>query len=143
MKILLLTQVLPYPPDSGPKVKTWNVLKYLAPTPQVTPRLSFVRGDQSAEIAHLKTVCHAVHTVPIERKAVDDVRYLLKSVFTNQPFLMVRDDRANMRQLLSQLSAQTKFDIAHADQLNIAQYAERIPGAAKILTPIMPSGSST
>jgi len=132
MKILLLTQVLPYPPDSGPKVKTWNVLKYLAQHHEVT-LVSFVRGDQSAEINHLKTVCHAVHTVPIERKAVDDVRYLLKSVLTNQPFLMVRDDRANMRQLLEQLSTQTKFDIAHADQLNMAQYAERISGAAKIL----------
>lgn len=132
MKILLLTQVLPYPPDSGPKVKTWNVLKYLAQHHEVT-LVSFVRGDQSAEIAHLKTVCHAVHTVPIERKAVDDVRYLLKSLLTNQPFLMVRDDRANMRQLLEQLSRETPFDIAHADQLNMAQYAERIPGAAKIV----------
>lgn len=132
MKILLLTQVLPYPPDSGPKVKTWNVLKYLAQHHEVT-LVSFVRGDQSAEINHLKTVCHAVHTVPIERKAVDDVRYLLKSVLTNQPFLMVRDDRANMRHLLEQLSRETKFDIAHADQLNMAQYAARIPGAAKIV----------
>lgn len=132
MKILLLTQVLPYPPDSGPKVKTWNVLKYLAQHHEVT-LVSFVRGDQSAEISHLKTVCQAVHTVPIERKAVDDVRYLLQSVLTNQPFLMVRDDRANMRQLLEQLSRETKFDIAHADQLNMAQYAEQISGAAKIL----------
>jgi hypothetical protein len=30
MKVLLLTQVLPYPPDSGPKVKTWNLIKHLA-----------------------------------------------------------------------------------------------------------------
>ena len=52
MKILLLTQVLPYPPDSGPKVKTWNVIKYLAPRHDVT-LVSFVRGDQSAEVAHL------------------------------------------------------------------------------------------
>lgn len=132
MKILLLTQVLPYPPDSGPKVKTWNVLKYLAQHHEVT-LVSFVRGDQSAEIAHLKTICHAVHTVPIERKAVDDIGYLVKSVLSNQPFLMVRDDRANMRQLLDQLCAQTQFDIAHADQLNMAQYAEQIPGAAAIL----------
>ncbi|MCL4871493.1 MAG: glycosyltransferase [Anaerolineae bacterium] len=132
MKILLLTQVLPYPPDSGPKVKTWNVLKYLAQNHELT-LVSFVRGDQSAEIAHLKTICHAVHTVPIERKAVDDMGYLLKSVLSNQPFLMVRDDRAAMRQLLAQLCAQTQFDIAHADQLNMAQYAEQVPGAAKIL----------
>ena len=45
MKVLLLTQVLPYPPDSGPKVKTWNVLKYLASKHEIT-LVSFVRGDQ-------------------------------------------------------------------------------------------------
>ena len=30
MRILLLTQVVPFPPDSGPKIKTLNVLRYLA-----------------------------------------------------------------------------------------------------------------
>jgi hypothetical protein len=52
VKILLLTQVLPYPPDSGPKAKTWNLIKYLAQQHQVT-LASFVRGDQSAEIKYL------------------------------------------------------------------------------------------
>ena len=52
MKTLLLTQVLPYPPDSGPKVKTWNVIKYLARRHEVT-LVSFVRGDQSAEVREL------------------------------------------------------------------------------------------
>ena len=56
--------------------------------------------------------------------------------------MMVRDDRANMRQLVDRLSAETKFDIAHADQLNMAQYALRVPevqNACWML--IMPFGS--
>ena len=43
MKVLLLTQVLPYPPDSGLKIKAWNVLKYLAQHHEVT-LISFGRG---------------------------------------------------------------------------------------------------
>jgi hypothetical protein len=66
MNVLLLTQVLPYPPDSGPKVKTWNVLKYLAQRHEVT-LVSFVRGDQSDAVRHLEKYCHAVHTVPMQR----------------------------------------------------------------------------
>jgi glycosyltransferase involved in cell wall biosynthesis len=132
MKVLLLTQVLPYPPDSGPKIKTWNVLKYLARNHEVT-LASFVRGDQSAEIDHLKGYCRAVHTVPIARGALRDGWYMLQSLATNQPFLMVRDDRAAMRRLIDQLAAETQFDIVHADQLNMAQYAERVPGAGKVL----------
>lgn len=132
MKILLLTQVLPYPPDSGPKVKTWNVLKYLTQHHEVT-LVSFVRGDQSAEVKHLEQYCHAVHTVPMVRSPLFDGQAMVRSLLTGQPWMMVRDNRAAMRQLVDRLAAETHFDVAHADQLNMAQYAARVPGARKIL----------
>ena len=43
MRILFLTQVLPYPPDAGPKVKTWYVLRYLAEKGHEVVLASFVR----------------------------------------------------------------------------------------------------
>jgi glycosyltransferase involved in cell wall biosynthesis len=132
MNVLLLTQVLPYRPDSGPKVKTWNVLKYLAERHQVT-LASFVRGDQSDETRHLAQYCQAVHTVPMERGAIRDAWHMGRSFLTGQPFLMIRDDREAMRSLIDRLSAEQHFDVAHADQLNMAQYAERVPGAFKVL----------
>jgi glycosyltransferase involved in cell wall biosynthesis len=132
MKILLLTQVLPYPPDSGPKVKTWNVLKYLMQHHEVT-LVSFVRGDQSAAIAHLAKYCKAVHVTLMERGAAREVVPLLRSFATNQPFLMVRDDRQAMRDLVDKVASETQFDIVHADQLNMCQYAQRVQGARKIL----------
>jgi glycosyltransferase involved in cell wall biosynthesis len=132
MNVLLLTQVLPYPPDSGPKVKTWNVLKYLAERHEVT-LASFVRGDQSDEARHLAQYCQAVYTVPMERGAIRDAWHMGRSFLTGQPFLMIRDDRKAMRSLIDRLSAEQHFDVAHADQLNMAQYAERVPGAFKLL----------
>jgi polysaccharide biosynthesis protein PslH len=132
MKILLLTQVLPYPPDSGPKVKTWNLIKYLSNFHQVT-LVSFVRGDQSADVSTLEQYCEAVHTVPMERGPVQDARYMLQSFITRQPFLMTRDDRAKMRTVVDSLAKVQSFDIVHADQLNMAQYALRVGGARRIL----------
>jgi glycosyltransferase involved in cell wall biosynthesis len=132
MNVLLLTQVLPYPPDSGPKVKTWNVLKYLAERHEVT-LASFVRGDQSDEACHLAQYCQAVHTVPMERGAIRDTWHMGRSFLASQPFLMIRDDCKAMRNLIDRLSAEQHFDVAHADQLNMAQYAERVPGVFKVL----------
>jgi glycosyltransferase involved in cell wall biosynthesis len=138
MNVLLLTQVLPYPPDSGPKVKTWNVLKYLAQHHQVT-LVSFVRGDQSDDVRHLERYCRAVHTVPMQRGVWRDLWYMVLSFLKNEPFLMVRDDRAAMRRLVDRLasggadSEDTHFDVAHADQMNMAQYAARVSGAHKII----------
>jgi glycosyltransferase involved in cell wall biosynthesis len=132
MKALLMTQVLPYPPDSGPKVKTWNVIKYLAREHEVT-LASFVRGDQSTEVDVLRRYCGAVYTVPITRSPIQDGLALAHSFITGQPWMMVRDDRAAMRQLVDRLCAETRFDVVHADQLNMAQYAARVPGARKVL----------
>jgi glycosyltransferase involved in cell wall biosynthesis len=131
VKVLLLTQVLPYRPDSGPKVKTWNVLKYLAQHHEVT-LVSFVRGDQADDVRHLQRYCQAVHTVPMQRGAVRDAWYMARSLLTGQPFLMIRDDRRAMRRLVDQLARKGHFDVAHADQLNMAQYAARVPGAFKV-----------
>jgi glycosyltransferase involved in cell wall biosynthesis len=132
MNVLLLTQVLPYPPDSGPKAKTWNVLKCLAMHYEVT-LVSFVRGDEATAIEHLRRYCRAVHTVPIRRGIVTDLAYLVRSGLAREPFLMVRDDQAAMRRLVDRLAADGHFDVVHADQLNMAQHALRVPAARKIL----------
>jgi glycosyltransferase involved in cell wall biosynthesis len=128
----MLTQVLPYPPDSGPKVKTWNVIKYLVQRHRVT-LVSFVRGDQSADVRYLEQYCHAVCTVSMDRGAVQDGLAMVRSLLTGQPWMMVRDDRKAMRALIDRLAAEQRFDVVHADQLNMCQYAERIPGAFKVL----------
>jgi len=132
MNVLMLTQVLPYPPDSGPKVKAYNVIKYLAQEHRVT-LVSFVRGDQSKHVRHLEQYCQSVHTVPMERGAVRDGLAMARSLLTGQPWMMVRDDRREMRDLVDRLAAEQCFDVAHADQLNMAQYAERVRGTFKIL----------
>lgn len=132
MKIMILTQVLPYPPDSGPKVKTLNVIKYLSGRYELT-LVSFTRGDQSKDVRHLQEYCKAVYTVPIQRGAALDAWYLLQSFLTGQPFMMRRDDRAAMRQLVDRLASEEQFDVAQADQLNMAQYARRVKGARWVL----------
>lgn len=132
MKVILLTQVLPYPPDSGPKIKTWNVIKYLALQNEIT-LVSFVRGDQSADIAHLRPYCKAIHTIEMKRGPLRDIMALICSLFNGQPWMMIRDDRTAMRQLINKLAQQQDFEIAHADQLNMAQYAERVSDTRKVL----------
>jgi glycosyltransferase involved in cell wall biosynthesis len=132
LNILMLTQVLPYPPDSGPKIKTYNVIKYLAQRHRVT-LVSFVRGDQSEDIQHLERYCQAVHTITMKRSIPSDGMAMVSSLLTGQPWMMIRDDRQAMRRLVDRLATVEHFDLVHADQLNMAQYAERVNGAFKVL----------
>jgi sugar transferase (PEP-CTERM/EpsH1 system associated) len=133
VKVLLLTQVLPYPPDSGPKIKTFHVLRYLAERHEIT-LVSFVRSDDEQTKADaLRQICAGVHSVPIRRTIPAEVGGLIASVATGQPWMMTRDRRQAMAQLIDRLNAHDEFDIAHADQLNMAQYAMRLPHARKVL----------
>ena len=123
MRILFLTQIIPYPPNAGPRVKTWHVLRYLHERGHDVTLASYVRTDELPYVAKLDEVCTAVHTVPITRSMAANVRYWLQSHLTRRPFLIERDDLAGMRQLVQKLLATEEFDVVHADQLTMTQFA--------------------
>ncbi len=122
MRILLLTLVVPNPPDSGPKIKTHYLLRYLAQRHEVT-LVSFVRDAAEQRAAReLEGLCAAVHTVPMRRARWRDAGYLLASLASARPFLMLRDESRAMRRLAANLVARERFDLAQADQLNMVQF---------------------
>ena len=104
-------------------MRSHYVLQYLAQRHDVT-LLTFVRdSDRPEYITRMEEICHTVHTVPMRRSAVRDGRFLLKSVASGQPFLIVRDEVSAMTEKLRALLAEQSFDAVHADQLWMAQYA--------------------
>ena len=131
MRILLLTQIVPYPPDAGPKVKTWNVLRYLIQRGHQVTLVSYVRPEEQLYVPILKDVCSAVHTVPIRRSRIADVVYMLRSYLTGRPFLVERDDLRPMQKLVNNLVQEVGFDYIHADQLTMVQFAIRGASSAQ------------
>jgi len=123
MHILFLTQILPYPPTSGPKVKTWHVLRYLSQRGHKITLASFVRPEELPYIDAVKEVCSTVHAVPIHRSRVNDLRYFVRSLFSGRPFLVERDDLSGMRAIVNQVVSSEPVDVIHADQLTMAQFA--------------------
>jgi glycosyltransferase involved in cell wall biosynthesis len=123
MRILFLTQIIPYPPDAGPKVKTWHVLRYLVARGHEVILASFVRPEEQEHVKILEDLCAEVHTVPIVRSRIKDAKYWLQSHFTNRPFLIERDDLNPMRKLVGHLLATKSIDVIHADQLTMTQFA--------------------
>jgi glycosyltransferase involved in cell wall biosynthesis len=134
MHVLFLTQIIPYPPDAGPKVKTWHVLRYLASRGHRVSLASFVRPEEEPYVNDLREVCHDVYTVPIQRSRIRDVGYWVRSNFTGRPFLIERDDLVGMRRLIERILAEESIDIIHADQLTMTQFA--LPRDHEKRTPI-------
>jgi len=123
MRILFLSQVLPYPVDAGPKMRSYFVLRHLVQKHEVT-LLTFVRDtDRPQDIAHMAELCHAVRTVPMHRNRLRDVKFLAQSFLTQDPFLIVRDQMPAMTDEIRRLVTSEPFDAIHVDQLWMAQYA--------------------
>ncbi len=132
MNILLLTHAVPYPPASGPKVKTYHLLRHLAGRHRVT-LASFARtSDGTDQLAALRPLCAAIHTVPLADGGMHRYRSLAISLLSGQPFIVERDASQAMHALLARLASEAAeagapFDLVHADQLYMAPYAEALP----------------
>ncbi len=134
-KVLFLTQVLPYPLDSGPKVRQYYMLRHLAARHEVV-LVSFVRDDDRPEaLRHLQTICAGVHAVPMRRSLWRNLRAGLKGLLTGRPMVIVRDEIDEMRAVLDRLTQPADFEIIHADQLSMAWYGRlAVNGAATAAT---------
>jgi polysaccharide biosynthesis protein PslH len=143
MRVLFLTQVLPYPLDAGPKVRAYYTLRHLAQRHAVS-LLSFARpSDPPGAVDHLRTICEAVETIQIQRGRMRDVWHLARSLARDTPFLVERDCNAEMKRSIQARfrsvpvtdagggsGGAADFDVIHADQLWMAPYGLLAAGAA-------------
>lgn len=138
MRILFLSQLLPYPLDSGVKFRTYYTLRQLALQNEVT-LLCFIRQDNTPEqIVHLEKYCRHVYTVLMRRSKVRDAYYLAESLITSRSFIIERDTVREMQRAVDNLLVTARqegrpFDAIHCDQLWMAQYALRGKGIKKVI----------
>jgi hypothetical protein len=121
-RVLFLSQLVPYPPDAGPKVRSYFVLRYLSQRYAVT-LLAFSRPDDRPDaIENLRRYCEQVITVPIRRTKMRDIRMLTASLLSGESFIIRRDSVPEMNAQIDRLMASDSFAYVHADQLWMAQY---------------------
>jgi polysaccharide biosynthesis protein PslH len=121
--ILFLSQIIPFPPDAGPRVKTWHVLRYLIERGHQISLASFVRPEEEPFLEQVRKLGITVYPVPIQRSRLADIGYLLRSNLSGRPFLVERDDLPGMRRQVAEIMAAHAVDAIHADQITMAQFA--------------------
>jgi glycosyltransferase involved in cell wall biosynthesis len=122
LQVLVLAQMIVYPADAGPKVKTLQVLRHLAARHDVS-YCAFARTPQEHKNAEaLRPLCRRVVTVQLSRSRMSDLRYLATSLAAGNSFLLRRDDRAEMHAAVRRLLAEERIDVIHVDQLNMMQF---------------------
>jgi polysaccharide biosynthesis protein PslH len=131
MRILFLAQLLPFPLDAGPKVRSHYVLRHLIAAGHEVTLLCFVRPeDRQEDIQSLGRLCHSISVVKIARSRFKDVRDGLRSLLSPTPFLILRDQIREMYQRVEQITGSRSFDALHVDQLWMAPYGLSCGGPA-------------
>jgi len=132
-KLLFLCQNLPYPPDNGVKTRSFNILRQLSKTFEITA-LCFARQKGSASTLSVhRRVEELGGYGPVEafqipqeeskaRFAWDHIRSILRrQVYTRY----VYDSGAFSDALEAHLN-RSQFDLVHADSLDLAAYFHRL-----------------
>jgi glycosyltransferase involved in cell wall biosynthesis len=121
--VLFLTQVLPFPLDAGPKIRAYYVIRYLSNKYNIT-LMSFIRETERTDaIGQLKLYCSRIETVLMKRTLWKELLAILRSLHSGDPFLIERDESAQIKKSLKILMENNRFDFIHADQLWMAPYA--------------------
>lgn len=114
MKILMLTPYLPYPPASGGQIRTYNLLKHLSKSHEITLVCLYKRESERQYAEQLKGYCKHIHLCKRPEHPWQ-ISTVLKAVFGRLPFLIVRNYSQEATATVQKLLASQTFDVIHAE----------------------------
>lgn len=121
MNVLFLTPYLPYPPNSGGKIRTLNLIKTISKYHKVS-LLSLVQHDETKYISDLEKYCD-VNTLPLKIQKHGRV----KSFFSIYPYVTMSKyySLENQKQIHNFIS-NNDFDIIQVESLLMSAYVQNI-----------------
>jgi glycosyltransferase involved in cell wall biosynthesis len=132
-KLLFLSQTLPYPPDSGTAIRSYNVLRLLARDYDVTALCFYRRAttpDLAGSLAALRAMVPTVEAFPIEqehsraRLVWDHARSLL----TGRAYTAYAYESASFSDALRTHLERDRFELAHLDSLDLGAHVPALAG---------------
>lgn len=128
-RLLFLCHTYPYPPDGGPWIRTYHVLRLLARAFDITA-LCFERsGARSRQGANSDSRTPLRRLAAVERFAIPQRRSRLRfwwdhlrSVTRGRVYTTYLYESSAFERRLAELVASGRFDLVHADSLDLARY---------------------
>src|SRR3990172_8130699 len=111
MKILLIAPRLPVPPDTGAKIRTFNLMKQMKKFCDVDLVCFSFEEDDQRHAESLRKMGISVHLVPLS-----DPNVLSKAIgvlFHPQPFSIAKYHTASMVKTIRTLKDTKRYDLVH------------------------------
>lgn len=118
--VILIAPYVPYPPTSGGKVRTWNLLRRLSGQHAFTLLCLQRSPDEERYVEHLLPYVKEIHL--FQRHPLWSPGNVLRAAFSPTPFLISGNTHAGLTHLLSDLIDTGRYDLIHAETLYVAQH---------------------
>jgi len=133
LTVLVLGDEIPYPPDSGKRIRTWNLLRRLAKRHSLS-YLCYGDDDDPA-IATLESEGITVYTVRPRTKFEGWQLYLrlLANVLSPYPYSVAKQISRNFDEKLRQLMDDRQFDLVQSEATTCGRYLNSVAGVPRVL----------
>src|SRR5688572_11984193 len=129
MRILWISQNLPYPPKTGVLQRNYNLIREASRFAEVDLvailKQDILPGfDATTAERELGKLCRSVKvvTLPTETSKLTFLWVLFKSLFTRAPFTSNWAEARSLRDALSAAFASKKYDAVYFDTISLANY---------------------
>jgi len=131
MNILYLSSRFPYPPQSGDKIRTYNIIKHLSKKHSLSLISFALSPEDKHNIGKMQEYCKRVLTVDFSKiKAY--INCMVYSSFS-EPFQISYWHSSEMQRQIDKLAEMDSFDIIHVQFIRMAQYVTKYADKRKVL----------
>ena len=126
MRILVVTETVPYPLDTGGRIKTFHTLQALAREHEVHCH-AFARTpvQRDAALPALQAVCASVELHVVPRGLHRELGFLARSLATGLPFTVRRHFDPGACARIAAVCRERRIDAVYCDHLSMFEYAIR------------------
>lgn len=141
MKVLWISQNVPYPPKTGVLQRNYNLLREASRCADIylvaILQEDVLPGNYDIESAkrELGKLCQDLKVVKlkIESSAIVFIYTAIKSLFTKNPLSINWTNSKILRKTIRKLIRENNFDIVHFDTISVADYRKEAVNASTIL----------
>lgn len=130
MRILFLTNLLPYPLDNGGKIKTYTTLCALSKAGHEIDLVCFSEKEDSSCQREIENLCASVNQVYLKLTTAENMGYMmklaLKSLFSMYSFGLYKYQSSKMQDVLQYLCGEYVYDCVYFDHLQLCVYEKML-----------------
>ncbi len=122
--ILFLAHRIPYPPNRGDKIRSFNILKRLC---QLGTVHMATFADDDEDLGHAETLRPMLGSLHIEKRSVSKALGAAKAILTGKPISLTLFDSVGIRDFVAETMAQKPIDTVFVFSGQMAQFVREIP----------------